>query len=307
MPVPVAPRLLGADATAGILLVEDLGPGATLAGSLLTGSRADARADLIAYARALASMHVWSMQRPGELATLWARYAQGAPAAPRWMSALERGEQPTLAIAASLGLATGGVAGEIAELGAVLTEAGYAGLVHGDACPDNVRLIDGHCRIFDFETSGWGPIVLDAAYLLAPFPSCWCFAKLPGEVTAPALTAYRDCLRAAGLTAGADLDAAMAAALAFWIVARAQRITDVLTKDPEWGTTTMRPRVITWLRSFIAQAGATGALPHLRALAGTLHDDLSRRWPGLTVPDYPALAHPGSTPVQIPEWWQPHQ
>ena len=53
-------------------------------------------------------------------------------------------------------------------------------LVHGDACPDNVhRLADGVCRIFDFETSGWGAVALDAAYLLAPFPSCWCFASLP--------------------------------------------------------------------------------------------------------------------------------
>ena len=32
MPVPVAPRLLGADAQAGVLLMEDLGDGATLAG-----------------------------------------------------------------------------------------------------------------------------------------------------------------------------------------------------------------------------------------------------------------------------------
>src|SRR5690348_8798711 len=35
MPVPVAPRLLGADAEAGILLLEDLGGGASLADSLL--------------------------------------------------------------------------------------------------------------------------------------------------------------------------------------------------------------------------------------------------------------------------------
>ena len=46
-------------------------------------------------------------------------------------------------------------------------------------------------RIFDFETSGWGRIVLDVAYLLAPFPSCWCFASLPAEVAAPAMAAYR--------------------------------------------------------------------------------------------------------------------
>ena len=46
MPEPVAPRLLGADPEAGILLMEDLGPGASLVGSLLTGDRSRGRADL---------------------------------------------------------------------------------------------------------------------------------------------------------------------------------------------------------------------------------------------------------------------
>ena len=50
MPEPVAPRLLGADADAGILLMEDLGPGPSLADSLLTGDRSRMRADLVSYA-----------------------------------------------------------------------------------------------------------------------------------------------------------------------------------------------------------------------------------------------------------------
>ena len=69
------------------------------------------------------------------------------------------------------------------------------------------------CRIFDFEISGWGPVVLDAVYLLAPFPSCWCFARLPAEVAAPALDAYRAVVPA-GFELGPDWDAAMAAAVA---------------------------------------------------------------------------------------------
>jgi len=77
MPVPVAPRLLGADTEAGILLLEDLGEGASLADSLLAGGRGRVRADLIAYARALGSLHTWSMGRAGELAELRARHAAG--------------------------------------------------------------------------------------------------------------------------------------------------------------------------------------------------------------------------------------
>jgi hypothetical protein len=63
MPEPVAPRLLGADADAGIVLMEDLGPGPSLADSLLTGGRARVRADLVSYAEALGAMHAWSMRR----------------------------------------------------------------------------------------------------------------------------------------------------------------------------------------------------------------------------------------------------
>ena len=65
MPEPVAPRLLGADADAGIVLMEDLGPGPSLADSLLTGDRPRVRADLVSYAEALGSMHAWTMGRPG--------------------------------------------------------------------------------------------------------------------------------------------------------------------------------------------------------------------------------------------------
>ena len=96
MPEPVAPRLLGADAGAGILLMEDLGPGPSLADSLLTGDRPRVRADLVSYAEALGSMHAWSMGRPRDpgLGT------------PPWPDAVARGKDAFLGAAVSLGLAT---------------------------------------------------------------------------------------------------------------------------------------------------------------------------------------------------------
>jgi Ser/Thr protein kinase RdoA (MazF antagonist) len=178
-------------------------------------------------------------------------------------------------------------------------------LVHGDACPDNVRLGTAGGRIFDFEASGWGPLVLDAAYLLAPFPSCWCFAPLPDQVAGPALDAYRAVLRAAGVELGPDWEAAMAAAVAVWIVARGQLISEVLEEDRAWGTTTLRPRLLTWLRTFTGAAGRASVLPRLRGLAAALEDQLSGRWPDTVMADYPALAGPGSVRVKTPEWWQP--
>jgi Ser/Thr protein kinase RdoA (MazF antagonist) len=305
MPVPVAPRLVAADAQAGLLLMEDLGPGASLADALLAGDRERAQADLVSYAEALGAMHAWSRGRPGELAGLRARYTPQAPLGPGWLDAAGRGRGPFLEAMTALGLPVDGVGAEVDELSLLLNGPGYLGLVHGDACPDNVRIRAGRCRIFDFETSGWGPIVLDAAYLLAPFPSCWCFAALPAEAAAPALNAYRAVLGGAGLELGPAWEAAMVAALATWIVARGRMITRMLEEDREWGTTTLRPRLLTWLRSFTNEAGRAGVLPRLRALAGALLDQLISRWPETAVPDYPALARPGSARVQVPEWWQP--
>jgi aminoglycoside phosphotransferase (APT) family kinase protein len=298
MPEPVAPRLLGADADAGIMVMEDLGPGASLADSLLAGDAERVRADLVSYARALGAMHAWSMSRPGSpplrgLST------------PPWLGAVARGKADFLGAAAALGLASDGADTEIDELSSILNGPWYHGLVHGDACPDNMRLAGGRCRIFDFEHSGWGPVALDASYLLAPFPSCWCFGRLPAEVTAPAVAAYRACLEAAGIELGPSWDACLAAALGAWVVARGRLITRVLEEDREWGTTTMRPRLLTWLSSFTAEAGRCGVFPGLAALCGSLHDRLSARWPAAVIADYPALARPGSARVTVPGWWQP--
>ena len=224
---------------------------------------------------------------------------------PPWSAAVARGKDAFLGAAVSLGLAAAGARTEIDQLSLMLTETGYHGLVHGDPCPDNVRFLDGRCRIFDFEHSGWGPVVLDASYLLAPFPSCWCFGRLPASVAAPAMSAYRGRLQAAGIDLGPSWDAAMTAALGAWIVAWGERIVRVLEEDDHWGTTTMRPRLLTWLRSFTAASDTSGVLPGLRELASNLHEQLSARWPETVIADYPALAPPGAARVQVPDFWQP--
>jgi aminoglycoside phosphotransferase (APT) family kinase protein len=304
MDTAVAPRLLGADAEAGILMMEDLGPSSSLAHSLLARDRGRAKADLIAYARALGAMHSWSIGRSAEFAGIRASRAPEAAQAPEWMGAIVGGKAEFLAVTARLGLRDGGSGSEIDSLQVLLHGAGHTGLVHGDPCPDNTHIADGNCRIFDFETSGWGPVALDAAYLLAPFPSCWCFASLPAAVAGPALRAYRDEVASAGINLGPEWDAAMTAALAGWVVARAGALGRALDDDRDWGTTTMRPRMLTWLRSFIGAAELSGALPRLRSLASAIHDELSLRWPETDVPDYPALVRPGVPLARLPRGWE---
>jgi len=297
----VAPRLIGASAQ--ILLMEDLGRSSSLAHSLLTGDRARAETDLIAYGRALGTMHGWSIGRAGEFAALRARHAPAVPDGPELLDRLSAGKERFLAVAARLGLPGAGAGDEIDSLGALLRDSGPAGLVHGDPCPDNTHIAGGTCRIFDFETSGWGPIALDAVYLLAPFPSCWCFATLPASAAGPALAAYRDQLARAGIDVRPSWDAAAAAALAAWVVARGAVLGRTLEKDRDWGTTTIRPRLLTWLRSFTDAASRAGVLPRLRSLAEALHAELGRRWPSAVVPSYPALADPRAPLARVPPEW----
>ena len=301
MPTPVAPRLFGTDAEARLLLMEDLGPPSSLAGSLLNSDRGRAEADLVSYARALAAMHSWSIGRSREFAEIWARRAGDAPLPePEWMGVIATRKESFLAVMARLGRAADGAADDVDELVSLLRGTAATGLVHSDPCPDNTHIADGSCRIFDFEISGWGPVALDAAYLLAPFPSCWCFAGLPPSATEPALQAYRDEVAAAGIDLGADWDAVMTAALAGWVVARGQALRRALDEDEEWGTTTMRPRLLAWLRGFTDAADRSGALPRLRDLAAAAHEQLSARWPEAVVPQYPAVADPGGLLVRLP-------
>jgi hypothetical protein len=243
MPEPVAPQLLGADTEAGIMLMEDLGPGPSLADSLLAGQFGQARADLIAYARALGRLHAWSGSRGAELAALRARYAPGATLEPAWIGAIERGRAAFLGVAAGLGLATDGVEDEI---------------------------------------SG------------------------PADVAVPALDSYRVQVTAGTNDLGPDWNAAMAAAVAGWIIARGTVMASALDEDRRpWGTTEMRPRLVAWMRSLTGAASQAGVLPRLRALTSQLAEELSERWPEARVPDYPALARPGALLVQVPGWWLP--
>jgi Ser/Thr protein kinase RdoA (MazF antagonist) len=288
MPDSPAPALLGADVAAGILIMEELPPGRSLAHSLLGGDRDEAGADLVAYGTALGRLHGWSGDHIEEFERRDSR--------PWWLERIDSRRAPFIRVAAELGVATDGVDTEIDEIVRLLAGERHRAFVHGDLCPDNVRLADGRMRIFDFEASSAGSPALDAAYLLAPFPSCWCFADLPESISTAALNAYLT----AGGTATPD---ELAAALGVWVVARGSVIEEALKQDEEWGTTTMRPRLLAWTRRF----AATDAFPRLQVVAERLHDQFRSRWPDAIVPAYPAFAEPdqGSRSlVQVPDWWE---
>jgi hypothetical protein len=171
---------------------------------------------------------------------------------------------------------------------AEVTSGAYVGLVHGDPCPDNTLLAPGGPRLIDFERAGAASVALDAGYLLAPFPSCWCFGRLPADVLAEARAAHEGALASAGVALGEPWALALAAALALWAVTRVRDYADPdRPVDGAWGTTTGRPRLASWTAAFLAAPGAD-AFPTVAAAVAGWRARLGLD--GAEVPGYPALA-----------------
>jgi aminoglycoside phosphotransferase (APT) family kinase protein len=286
--------------------MEELPAGHSLADSLLTGTSEEASGDLASYARALATVHAWSMEHRNAFETAPGSDRQSPAEQSWWVTTGEEQRQRFLETTAELGVRTAGVDEDIDEALSILRAGDYRGFVHGDPCPDNVRIEDGSgiCRLFDFELSSLGSVALDAAYLLAPFP-CWCFSPLPTAVVSSAMEAYRQEMAACGVILGAGWDRSLVAAQACWLVGRAGVIRRSLDEDREWGTTTMRPRLLTWLRTFSTACTDGGTFERLHHLATDLADRLVSAWPAVVVPSYPAFAASDSAPANVPAWWRP--
>jgi aminoglycoside phosphotransferase (APT) family kinase protein len=247
----VVPTFLGGDRQRAVLMISELPAGRSLADSLLGDDPSQARADLVAYATSLArlnSVPPFPSERPARLAGLR-----------RGRTVFDADEALDAAVAA--------------------IEAGPHGVVHGDPCPDNVVIgADGVCMIFDFEFATGGPVSLDAAYLLAPFPSCWCFAPLPAPVVDDALAAYRSVLPID--------DRALDAATVVTAVSALGLLERVRDADHSWGLTTMRPRLLAWLDACARQRSFRQAGDR----AASMGEALRAAWGDVKAPPYPAFA-----------------
>ncbi len=214
-PMGLGPELYAADAESGCCIEADLGDGETLADRLTADDAASATAALLAYVRSLADMH-----------------AATKGMAPRWESLLaERGAHGPggrnqtpwrfaapvcLQLAADLGFAPpAGLERDLAMVCAAMDDPGdYLAFTPADCCPDNHFLRGERVIFFDCERAQMRHALLDAVYCLAPFPTCWCCAALPGDLPERLIAAYRE-----GFPGGADFDDQLTLALAAWLAA----------------------------------------------------------------------------------------
>jgi hypothetical protein len=263
---PVAPRLLGIDPDAHVLVLEWVAPRRAGAGWLVD------------YAEALARLHA-------------ATGTDDVGVLPAWSGPTCGDVDAFLVLAQALGVAA--PPGVRAELDGLLRRLacspGHA-LLHGDPCPGNDLHTASGVRFVDFEQAALGDGLVELAYLRMGFPTCWCVTAPPPPLLSAAQVAYRAAWRRA---TGAGLPGDLTDACASWLlrgdalVERARRGTaDHLARIPRrdwrWGTATARERLAHRVSVVAATAAPGGELGEFGRLAAAMRDAVHTRWPSLT-------------------------
>ncbi len=294
----VVPLLGVGDPAAGlpVLVLADLGAAPTLADALLGDDAAAATDALVRWASAVGRLQA-STSDAGETyaAALAEASPLGPPAADSTREALAdavvalRRELPRLGVEL-----TGAAADELRGIGEHLARTGTPrGLVPGDTCPDNAVLVGGDdagapegIRLLDLEGAEHRHVVWEAAYLLLPWPSCWCSWRLPGPAVDAALAAWRAAVTPAvppgcsDVELSADLDAAVVA----WTAVSAGWFLPAALGDDPGPTDTAkeglvpRRRALLQHRTRVAAERAGTAWPALAGWAEQLHAAAVDAW-----------------------------
>jgi hypothetical protein len=294
---PLAPRLHGGDRATGLLVLEDLGPAATLQGALLDDDPLPAADGLLAAAAALGRLHARTSGRETDYDRL------RDPLGPRdRTNEFYGGDYATLGGALRAALAAldlppaPGTAADLAALAAALAAPGpFHAYGHGDPAPSNWLWVGESLRAVDFEWGGFRHALLDAAAPRMLFPTSRAVGAIPPPLLAEFEATYRAEL-ARGCPAAAD-DALFRRALvegcAAWSLARNDwGPGGILDADVGGALATMRQRRIHGFATFAALAAEAGHLAALGATAGRLAAALRQRWGPLdaALPPYPAFA-----------------
>lgn len=288
-----SPRLLAADPSLGVLVLEDLGDGPSLATYLLDHDGEAARVAAIRSAAALGAMHAATAGHADRFYGLRRKLSDVDWEADRLnlrgMDMGERFRRLSALLRDHLLPEPHGADDELAAILDELAEPGpFLALSSGDPCPDNGRITTDRVQFFDFEAGAFRHALADAAHYLVPFPNCWCWRRLPEEVAGEMEAAYRTEL-AIGCPATCDderYNHALAAVVGAWFVWTLHRRLPHAADD-----FLMRARTVTALHNFISVASRAPTLSRLVAWADQLQSAWQQRWPEAMTPadTYPAF------------------
>lgn len=302
----LVPACHGGDADAGVVLLEDLGDGLCLMDTLQDDDPDRAEEGLLTYAATLARVHAATAS--GQKAYEELRGALGG-AGPRIdefvYGELLRHYLPAIRDACDLlGLRfPSRLETEAGQIVRHLDEPGpFLAFSLGDMCADNNRFDVARggpprIRFFDLEFAGYRNAMLDAAYLLLPFPTCWCVNRLPDDLPVRLEAAYRTALVEEGLTAaegeafGRHLSEAM---VAWFIVTTHWSLAEALHERGDWGTSTQRQRLPLRAENTARVCRRHRHMRRWADLAEELADALRKRWgEEAQMPLYPAFGGSG--------------
>jgi hypothetical protein len=295
-----APRFIAAGTVPPTVVMSDVGAGTSVADALL-GPDPVAAADAVAqWATSIGMLHrATTGSREAFRHALLARAGAlpvALPVAEAKMSAGLDDAAATMAQqCAELGVdIPPGALEELRALATRLSDAGAAAMTPADACPDNNVRTDDGLALIDFEGAQWRHVAWDVAYLIVPWPSCWCSWRIPADVAERAIEAYRRAVAMPDADAAGfrrDVEAA-AVGWAFmsmaWFLPRA--LADARAPaDQDKPTPNRRASILHRLDQ--ARRSADG--PALAEFSTRLHEVLSARWGELTLPYAPAFDRPG--------------
>lgn len=187
-----SPQLLAHDLTRQVLVFEDLGWAPSLARTLLADDPRAAERGLLSWSRALGRTHAATASREGDFTALMRRAGSRV-----WRDRATVGAREALTslpdlVEAGLGVPTpSGLADEVSSGVNLLGGSRYRALSVIGRCPDRSLLSGKGVRFVDFAFGCVRDIALDAAYLVVPFPSCWCSFGLPRGMAEAMLAAWR--------------------------------------------------------------------------------------------------------------------
>ncbi|WP_019853649.1 hypothetical protein [Actinopolyspora mortivallis] len=188
----VGPELIAQDTERRLLVLEDLGRGATLADVLFSDDPKSAERSMLAWARALGRLHTSMAGREADFDALMRRLGAESwtdPVAADIRRSLT--ELPEL-LEQTLGVSTPeSVRRVLATASGLLGATRYRSFSPSDICPDNSLVTGNGVRFLDFEWACVRDVALDAAYLRFPFPSSWCSYAMPDELVGNMLATWR--------------------------------------------------------------------------------------------------------------------
>jgi hypothetical protein len=292
-PTVRVPRLIAVGDAPPVVITADLGSGPDVARALLGRDPDVARAAVVAWAEAVAAVHVATRDaRPAFRAALDERQGD----LPVGESTLSVGLDDAVRVldrdCASLGLPVGaGAFDDLRGLTHRLAGSATAALTPADTCPDNNVGTDAGLVLTDFEGAEWRHLAWDVAYLRVPWPTCWCSWRIPDSVADDALAAYRRVASTGfpevdGPAFGRDVEAAV---IGWALLSTSWSLDTALGSDPPSNPERPTPPRRATIVHRLDRAAAAGELPALAELSGRLAADLRGRWGELQLPYAPAF------------------